>query len=185
MEGTVGDALDDLVAGFLAATCERYGREPRQEHDPEWPSPCVQGGSDADGYVTWIPVRREEEADFSGLAAALETPVHADFTAYFGRYWSDPIPATGLCGRVELLQLWNPADEERLIANQLGHVLQARRAKRPLTLFFACGDDPDQLYSIDNATGEVLREDLPKRSARQIAPSLAQFLGGLRAEPGS
>ena len=130
-------------------------------------------------------MRREQPADFSGLAAALETAIHPDFIAYFGRYWSDPIPASGLCGHVELLLLWNMADEERLVANQLGHVLQARRAKRPLTLFFACGDDPDQLYSLDNSSGEVLREDLPKRSARIIAPSLANFLAGLRAGPGS
>jgi SecY interacting protein Syd len=185
MSDSVAEALDLLVDGFLAATRERYGRDPHQPHDPAWPSACLQGGVDGDGNVTWRPVRREAPADFGGLAAALETAIHSDFVAYFGRYWSDPIPASGLCGRVELLQLWNPEDEERLVANQLGHVLQARRAKRPLTLFFACGDDPDQLYSIDNDSGEVLREDLPKRSARVIAPSLANFLAGLRAEPGS
>ncbi len=185
MSDTVEAALDALVDGFLVATRARFGRDPRQAHDPAWPSPCVRGAPDEDGHITWRPVRREAPADFGGLADALETTIHPDFLAYFGRYWSDPITATGLCGHVELLQLWNPADEERLIANQLGHVLQARRAKRPLSLFFACGDDPDQLYSLDNVSGEVLREDLPKRSARVIAPSLANFLAGLRAEAGS
>jgi SecY interacting protein Syd len=163
MNDSVEEALDALVDAFLEGTHERHGRDPCQERDLEWPSPCEHEGSDTDGKVTWRPVRRETPADFSGLAAALETAIHPDFKAYFGRYWSDPIPSSGLCGNVELLQLWNPADEERMVANQLGHVLQARRAKRPLTLFFACGDDPDQLYSLDNTTGEVLREDLPKR----------------------
>ena len=185
MNDALEAALDALVDGFLTATRERHGRDPQQPHDPAWPSPCLQGGVEDNGNVTWRPVLRDTPADFSGLAAALETAIHPDFLAYFGRYWSDPIPASGLCGRVELLQLWNPADEERMIANQLGHVLQARRAKRPLTLFLACGDDPDQLYSLDNTSGEVLREDLPKRSARIIAPSLTHFLAGLRAEPGA
>lgn len=178
-------ALDALVAGFIEATRARRGRDPRIERDPAWPSPCEQGEADAEGFVAWRPVRREDGLDVSGLATALETPVHPDFAAFFGRYWSDPLPASGLCGRLELLQLWNAEDEERLVANQLGHVLQARRARRPLTLFFACDADPDRLYSLDNATGEVLREDLPKRTSRTIAPSLAAFLAGLRAEPGA
>jgi SecY interacting protein Syd len=178
-------ALDTLVEGFIYATRERHGRYPRQVHDPAWPSPCEKGAPDADGRVEWRPVRRNGPADFAGLAAALETDLHPDFGAYFGRYWSDPLPAAGLYGRVELLQLWNAEDQERLVANQIGHVLQARRARRPLTLFFACTDDPDLLYSLDNASGEVLREALRERSARVIAGSLAEFLAGLRAEPGA
>jgi len=184
-ELTIESALDDLVACFLAATHQRHDRDPRQQHDPAWLSPCEQGAPDDYGFVTWRPVRREEPPDFNGLAAAFEANIHADFITYFGRYWSDPLPASGLSGRIELLQLWNPADEERLVANQIGHVLQMRRERRPLTLFFACGDDPDLLYSLDNATGEVLREDLPKRKARVIAESLTLFLEGLRAEPGA
>jgi len=178
-------ALDDLVAGFLAATRECHGRDPRQQHDPAWPSACEHGEPDDYGFIAWRPVRRDVPADFSGLAAALEADIHPDFSAYFGRYWSDPLPASGLCGQVELLQLWNPADEERLVANQIGHMLQMQRERRPLTLFFACSDNPDQLYSLDNATGEVLREDLPKRNARVVAESLTLFLEGLRAEPGA
>ncbi len=184
MADALGAALDALVAGFLAATRARHGRDPRLQRDPEWPSPCEQGTADAEGWIAWRPVRRTSPPDLGGLAAALETAIHPDFGAYFGRYWSDPLPVSGLYGRLELLQLWNAQDEERLVANQLGHVLQARRARRPLTLFFACGDDPDLLYSLDNVTGEVLREDLPKRSARPVAPSLVQFLAGLRAEAG-
>lgn len=182
MAAELEEALDGLVAGFLAATRARHGRDPQQAHDPDWPSPCVQAVTS--DRATWRPVRRDDPTDFSGLAAALETPIHPDFAAYFSRYWSDPLPATGLCGRIELLQLWNPADEERLLANQIGHVLQQRRGRQPLTLFFACGDDPDQLYSLDNASGAVLREDLPRRTRRVIGDSLAHFLAGLRAEAG-
>ena len=178
-------ALDELVEGFLVATRDRHDRDPRQQHDPDWPSSCEQGLPDDYGFVTWRPVRRDTPADFSGLATAFEAEIHPDFSRYFGRYWSDPLPASGLCGRVELLQLWNPADEERLVENQIGHVLQMQRERRPLTLFFACGDNPDQLYSLDNASGQVLREDLPKRKARVVAESLTTFLEGLSAEPGA
>jgi SecY interacting protein Syd len=185
MGAALETALDELVADFLAATRARHGRDPQQAHDPDWPSPCVQTAPDDAGRVTWRPVRRTTPADFSGLADALETAIHPDFSTYFGRYWSDPLPAGGLYGRLELLQLWNPADEERLLANQIGHVLQQRRGRQPLTLFFACNDDPDQLYSLDNDSGTVLREELPRRTRRVVADSLAQFLSGLRAAAGA
>lgn len=185
MSDAIDTALDALVAGFLAATRARHGRDPVQSFDPAWPSPCQQGAPDAEGRIAWRPVRRAEPPDFGGLAAALETPLHPDFTACFARYWSDPIPASGLYGRLELLQLWNAADEERLVENQIGHALQKRRARQPLTLFFACGDDPDLLFSLDNASGEVLREDLRAQTPRVVAASLAVFVGGLRAEPGA
>ncbi|HEY5789408.1 MAG TPA: SecY-interacting protein Syd, partial [Gammaproteobacteria bacterium] len=147
-------------------------------------SPCLHGTPDADGLVAWQPLRRTEPPDFSGLAAALERPLPAAWEAYFGRYWSETLPTGGLYGRVELLQLWNPEDQERLVANQLGHVLQRRRRGQSPSLFFACADDPDQLYSVDLDSGAVLREQLSRGTQRELAASLADFLAGLKALAG-
>ena len=184
MDEAVAGALDRLVAEFVARTTERHGRLPRQAHDPDWPSPCQQGAPDASGRILWAPRRRVPAGDYAGLAAALELALPASWLTFFGRYWSDAIPVGGLCGPLELLQVWNDADAERLVANQLGHVLQRRRRRLPATLFFACGDDPDLLYSVDVASGAVLREELGRNRSRTLADDLGTFLEGLAARPG-
>jgi len=179
MADAAARALDDFIERILAATRQRHGRLPRQLRDPEWPSPCQVGAPASDGQGSWQPLRRDVSADFSGLANALDSDIHPDWQLLLSRYWSDHLPASGSYGRLELLQLWNPADEERMVANQIGHALQRARRHQPLTLFIACSDDPDLVYSIENATGKVLKENLARSSEREIAATLAEFVSDL------
>ncbi len=169
------------MEAWLARVRADTGGLPRQEYDPAWPSPCQVGPPDADGMIQWRPVARDLSADFSGLARALEAPVHPDFQAYYGSYWCDSFEVQAPDGGLTLLQVWNQADFERLIGNLLGHALAKQKARQPLTLFFACADEDDLFLSLENHSGRILLERPGHKPLRELAPDLAAFLGRLRA----
>ena len=174
------EALDAFVEGWLAAWHEHQGGFPRQPYSPDWPSPCQQGAPGGDGQIEWKPVRRRKPPDFSGFEHALETRAHPDFRQWYGRYYSDNLPARHGELSLECLFVWNDRDFERLIANQLGHVLEKRRARQPLTLFVACVDDPEYLVSMDNTSGAIALERVGHGVEDVLAASAAQFLRALR-----
>lgn len=181
------------VASELDAFVERYVQQYPElvdPFDPQWRSPCETGepftAGDDERCVSWRPLRRAFADDFAGLERALETTIHDDIKAYYGRYWSGGLEATAQEGHVSLILLWNPADAERLVENLIGHALAKRRVRAPFTVFFACTEPDSELFlSVDNATGEVVLEAPGSKPIRTVAPSLTVFLRGLvPAAPG-
>lgn len=180
---TVTDALADFIERYLAATRTLTHDLPRQPFDPDWPSLCQVGEPEA-GLIRWQPVVCDPPPDFSGLEHALDTPLHPDITQYYGSFWSDSLPATHNEGLVDLILLWNAADFERLVGNVIGHALAKRRARQPLTVFFACTEPDSELFlSVDNQSGKVLLEYPGRPPEREIAPSLADFIRQLHPAP--
>ena len=193
----VAAELDAFVARYVAAFPDLV-----DPFDPQWRSPCETGDpyesrtqrgltppcpTDGVKVVPWRPLRRAFADDFAGLERALEVPIHDDVKAYYGRYWSGGLEATAAEGHVSLILLWNPSDAQRLVENLIGHALAKRRARAPLTIFFACTEpDSDLFLSIDNATGAVVLEAPGAKPIRTVAPSLTVFLRGLvPAAPGT
>lgn len=188
----------DPVVTATRALFERYlarHPEPVAEYDPEWPSPCEVGHwfyAEADDQeepgtrlIRWRPQPRWTDPqsgwpeDFNGLEAGLETPIHPDFKALFS-HWSATLELNAPDGHVSLLQLWNPADVERYIENLIGHILVQRRARAPLTLFFACTEpDSELILSLHNDTGAVVLEEPGRPPQREVAGDLATFLATL------
>ena len=183
------------VVAATSRLFERYlsrNPAPTTDYDPDWPSPCEQGrwfdaGNDQtpEPRIRWQPVPRWEEAgsgwpqDFDGLENALETTVHPDFKALFS-HWSATLELTGPRGHVSLLQVWNRADVERYIENLIGHVLIQRRARAPLTLFFACTEpDSELILSLENKTGAVVLEEPGREPVETLSGGLAEFLDQL------
>jgi SecY interacting protein Syd len=180
---TVDQVLDRFVQRYLAQYPELY-----ELYDPEWRSPCETGEpvTTRDGYkvVPWQPLRRPFADDFAGLERALETAIHPDIKAYYGRYWSAGLEATALDGHVSLLFIWNPQDAERLVENLIGHAMAKQRAKSGFSVFFACTEPKSDLFlSIDNATGAVVLERPGYPAIRTVARSVAEFLGQLEPAP--
>jgi SecY interacting protein Syd len=192
-QDTAGGAPTDVAAELDAFVARYVADFPSlvDPFDPQWRSPCETGEpyESADGVevVPWRPLRRAFADDFAGLERALEVPIHADVKAYYGRYWSGGLEATADEGHVSLILLWNPSDAQRLVENLIGHALAKRRARAPLTVFFACTEpDSDLFLSIDNATGAVVLEAPGAKPIRTVAPSLTVFLRGLvPAAPGT
>jgi SecY interacting protein Syd len=148
--------------------------------DSQWPSPCYRQEKKDGDWVAWKPILREVPGVFTGLEAGLEMIIHPDIIAYYGRYWSDNLNAKAEQGRLQFLQAWNEEDYQRLQQNIVGHILMKRRLKQAETLFFALTDEDDFILSIDNASGEVMLEQVGLVPQEILAPNLASFLETLQ-----
>ncbi|MCZ6888157.1 MAG: SecY-interacting protein Syd [Gammaproteobacteria bacterium] len=175
----VSAALDNFIGAYLAEFPDL-----REIHDPKWRSPCEDGqpfrlhtGLEV---IRWQPLKRAYARDFDALERALETDIHPDIKSYFGSYWSGGLEATAPDGHVSLIMIWNIEDADRLVENLIGHAMAKQRAKSPFTVFFACTEsDSDLFLAVDNQTGHVVLERPGYKPIREVAESLAEFLGGL------
>ena len=178
------------AADALAAFVDRYvAAFPRllEPYDADWRSPCeCEQPFEANGerWVPWQPCRRAPAADFDGLEHALELQLHPAIKSYFGAFWSGNLEAEARDGHVSLILLWNPDDVDRLVENLIGHALAKQRARQPFTVFFACTEADSELFlSVANDTGEVLLEQPGRKPLRSVAPTLEEFLLGLKPAP--
>jgi len=190
-----GDAIGSQVCrqverigdDYLALAHLRVNGLPLTQFDPQWPSVCVVESHGHD-QCRWRPVRMPRPPAFSRLADALEVPILPALRAFFSVRWSAALPVTFLDNDLDLLQLWSEQDFEHLVANLIGHALEKRRIRQPLTLFFALVDD-DRLLSVDNDTGAVFLETLGQRHPLEVCASLPEFLAQLQVRwpetPGS
>ncbi len=169
------------LADFVRLYREHNGGRLWANFDPDWRSPCEIGKPDAQGHIAWAPVPRNSGADdFQGLERALEIPIHADIKAYYGSFWSGHLEAEFAQRHISLLLLWNTQDAERLIGNLIGHALEKKRRKFPLTLFFACAEpDCESFLSVDNVSGVVLLESPGSGAITEIAEDLPTFFRAL------
>ena len=179
MSSEVDIALGRLFQRYVDH-CQRInGTLPTQSHDPAWVSPCQVGEPDADGMIQWQPTKRSRSADFGGLEHALEVEIHPDIKSFYGCYWADVMKLETREGGLTLIQIWNEADFDRLVENILGHAMAKQRIKAPLTVFIATTDEGEHMLSVDNASGRVVLEEPGSLPAREVSPSLAQFLDRL------
>jgi len=154
--------------------------------DPDWRSPGETHQS-AD-RTFWRPAVQSEPVDFSGLANAVEAPIHPDICAFYGSFWAGNLEATSAEGHVSLIQLWNTDDFDRLVANLIGHYMAKQRINQPYTVFVA-NTEPDSEFflSIDNKTGKILLEEAGKPPVREVESDIATFLNRLtpvKQDPG-
>ena len=168
-------ALADFVERTLGITENGVIAAP---FDPDWRSPCERY-QDQD-HTWWSPVPQSPGVDFAGLEHALELTLHPDIRSYYTCFWSGTLEADSEEGPVSLIQLWNPDDFERLVANLIGHALNTRRARSPFTVFFANTDPDSELFlSIDNESGRILLEEPGRAPIREVDGSLTSFLNRL------
>ncbi len=159
--------------------------------DAAWPSVCYHSIDSADsGSVFndgdacyWSPVKQHQNPAqqdmFHRLGDALGLDIHPDLAAFYSRYWSQHLTATTPDGELELIQVWNQDDMERLRSNLLGQAMDKRKRKQPLSFFFAVTSPEDGMLCVNNDSGEVWFELPGKKPVRKIADSLPLFLQSL------
>jgi SecY interacting protein Syd len=153
------------------------------EFDKDWPSLCYQSGAKTDStepLVQWAPVKQTGQDMFSRLEQALNTKVHPDIITFYTSYWANHLQASSPDGDLELLQIWNQEDMERLRSNLIGHALDKKKRKQALSFFFAITIPDDGMLSLNNDTGEIWYELPGKKPVRKIADSLAEFISSLQ-----
>ena len=175
----IAQELDRLAAEFIDACAARDGTLPTLPYDAEWESEAIVGRA-PDDQVFWRPTRRSDPFSLSGLSSALEAKLPTECADYFGYFWSGSIPVIWGERPFELLQLWNGEDENNLMHNLLGHSLEKKRVREPLTVFFALVDDA-RFLSVDVASGAVLLEEVGGERPEEVAADLATLLSSVTA----
>lgn len=178
MEQNVQQSLHNLVQRLRS---EAEASDPRFliEYDPDWPSPCYLQTAEAGEMVDWQPVPMDIQLSFANIENAMQITLNEQFCHYFTTQWSFNLLTQASEGQCELLQVSNQDDFERLQQNLIGHLMMKQRLKQPPTLFFGLTDEDDFILSVDNASGEVVLEQVGKNPVRCLAPDLATFLDGL------
>lgn len=150
-------------------------------YESEWPSSCfsttaelIEGQS-----YPWQPVKQVAQDMFQRLSNALECDIHPDLIEFYSRYWSGHLTATSKEGDLELLQVWNQEDMERLRSNLVGHALSKKKQKKSLSFFIGLTAPDDGMLCIENDTGEIWYEMPGKRPIRKVANNLAEFIDRL------
>ncbi|HIG39966.1 MAG: SecY-interacting protein Syd [bacterium] len=175
----VSEALDHLHNKILTLNGVEYFTN---DFDPDWRSECEI--STVGDSTHWKPSLQSSSLNFSGLANAAEADIHPDIQAYYGSYWSGGLKLKSREGPVDLIQLWNSADFDRLIENLVGHLFMKQRAKQSFTVFFATTEPDSELFlSIDNESGKILLEEPGQTPIRELDTDITSFLNRLEAEP--
>jgi SecY interacting protein Syd len=172
----------EAMQNFVAKLMDKVQRDTRAlmiEYDDQWPSECYQEHKESGSLVIWQPIVQQDNHDWQNVASALELDLHESVSQFFQTYWSHHLKAMHSNGPIELIQVWNAQDAQRLQQNMVGHILMKRRLKHPETLFFALTEQEDVILSVDNQTGAVVVEQLGKKPTQIIANDLASFIESL------
>ena len=109
----------------------------------------------------------------------LEITLHPDIKVFYTEFWSESLFAKSNGENYELLQVWNEQDFAILQENLIGHVLMKRRLKQAETLFIGLTDEDDIIVSVDNASGQVVLEQVGQEPHKILANSLPDFISAL------
>ncbi|MTI14571.1 SecY-interacting protein [Sansalvadorimonas verongulae] len=175
-------ALQQFHNNYLNQYKQIHGCLPVCEKDEQWLSPCEQAHPDSE-LTYWQPVTGSPSLDFKGLESAMGLSIHPDVSTYFTAFFSGHIPARCTDGDLELLQIWNRDDFDRLQENLIGHLMMKKKKRQEPTIFFAVTDNDEIILSVVNATGEVWAERVGQNPHRKLANSLPEFLNTLEVPP--
>jgi SecY interacting protein Syd len=170
------DVLKQFVADYSKAVANKTGLLPQVCHDPQWCSPCEQSEVKEGEMVSWQWQNQGGSLNFNDLEQALELSFHPDIKAYYNSIYCGPVFASVEQQQIELLQVWNDQDFERLSQNIIGHILMQRRLKQDYTVFIGCIVNGEQMLCIDNQTGQIILEVAGDKKRTVLAQSLAEFL---------
>lgn len=181
--------LDNFFKRYLNTVQADSADLPITNNEPDWPSACQQGqpflSETMQDSIHWLPVLRasasepeESSKALTGLEKALELKIRPEIHSFFSRYWSEQIDCIFQQGNLTLLFVWNEADMDRLVENQIGHALGKIRNKQTLTFFIACTDS-DYIISVENDSGQVVLERPGYPMEKILSANLNQFINEL------
>lgn len=175
-------ALDNFVSRYIEA--HKLNNRPMvTEFTRDWVSPCLKGNNfDSVGEgeeIQWQPILWNNTQGLDDLAKALEVEIDPSLLVYYTRYLSNNMDASTQRGELQLIFPWNHDDFAQLQENLIGHVLMKRRLGQEDTFFIGVTDEEDFIISLDNATGQVMLEQVGLAPKDVLANSLAEFLDTL------
>ena len=135
-------------------------------------------------HYPWQPIKQEHQDMFERLSDALEIESSPwPYQLFIPAIGLITLPATSKDGDLELLQVWNQDDMERLRSNLLGHALDKKKRKHELSFFFiAVTTSEDGMLCINNNSGEFGMKSPAKNQSVKL-PTRCDWFSRLAANP--
>ena len=179
MNHSVNTALWAFTERYVNAWQIQHASLPQTEAYLGLLSPCIV--QETKNIILWKPIQRSLIGDFSDIENAIGFCLHDDLKNFYsGLYCAD---MKGILNEdhLELIQVWNEDDWFRLQENILGHLMMQKRLKQNPTIFIASTADDQDVISICNLTGTILKERIGTDERVSLSPDLVSFL--LQLEP--
>lgn len=181
-------ALWDFSMLYVQSWQQAHHTLPIAQGYDNLPSPCQvvqsaflteQAALKREDEVRWQPVKREQFADFSNVEQGIDLTLHPDIKSFYACQFAADIPVLFQGEPLVLIQVWNDEDLRRLQENILGHLVMQKRLKNDPSVFIASTNHENELVSICNSTGKVIKEKIGTKERIVLANQMVDFIHAL------
>ncbi|NUF28363.1 SecY interacting protein Syd [Gilliamella bombicola] len=161
------------LLNFTTRWIEQFKYAPQSEDLHAIPSPCILKTEKLTVY--WQPFLLEPPRNLTIIEQVIGIKLHPSTHIFYGTQYAGNMTAKFNDTNLVLIQAWNDDDFSNLEQNLIAHLSQQKRLKRIPTIFIASTDDSTKIISINNLTGEVVKEDLITGELTTLTNDLISF----------
>ncbi|MDF7667007.1 SecY-interacting protein [Orbaceae bacterium ESL0727] len=177
-------ALLEFTQRWLA----QFTEAPYSESLHAIPSPCIVENSQQSTTkrpqlaVAWRPVLMVPAKNLNIVEQVMAITLHPSAHVFYGTQYAGDINVTfkGTADEhplpVSLIQIWNDDDFSRLEQNLIAHLSMQKKFNRVPTVFIATTAEDSDIISLNNQSGEIVKESLITGELLTLAPNLTTFL---------
>ncbi|MCO6538365.1 MAG: SecY-interacting protein [Gilliamella sp.] len=165
------------LLNFTTRWIEQFKYAPQSEELHAIPSPCILKTDHL--TVFWQPFLLEPPRDLSIVEQVIGIILHPSAHIFYGTQYAGNMTAKFTDTHLTLIQAWNDDDFSTLEQNLIAHLSQQKRLKRTATIFIATTDDSTKIISLNNLTGEIVKEDLITGELTTLTNDLISFFNQL------
>ncbi|MCX8656670.1 SecY-interacting protein [Gilliamella sp. B2840] len=162
---------------FTTRWLNQFDYAPQSEELHSIPSPCILKTQQL--TVFWRPFILQPPRDLSIVEEVVGITLHPCSHIFYGTQYAGNMAAKLADTNLTLIQTWNDDDFSNLERNLIAHLSQQKKLKRVPTIFIAATDEDTEIISLNNLTGEVVKEDLITGELITLSQNLTTFLNKL------
>lgn len=162
---------------FTTRWLNQFDYAPQSEELHAIPSPCILKTKQL--TVFWQPFALQPPRDLSIVEEVVGITLHPSSHIFYGTQYAGNMTAKFADIKLTLIQAWNDDDFSNLEQNLIAHLSQQKKLKRVPTIFIAATDESTEIISLNNLTGEIVKEDLITGELTTLTQDLTSFLNKL------
>lgn len=162
---------------FTTRWLNQFDYAPQSEELHTIPSPCILKTEQL--TVFWQPFALQPPRDLSIVEEVVGITLHPSSHIFYGTQYAGNMTAKFADIKLTLIQAWNDDDFSNLEQNLIAHLSQQKKLKRVPTIFIAATDESTEIISLNNLTGEIVKEDLITGELTTLTQDLTSFLNKL------
>lgn len=164
---------------FTSRWIDQFDDAPQSEELHAIPSPCILKTEQLTVY--WQPFLLTPSRSLAIVEQLVGITLHPSSHVFYGTQYAGNMTAKFNNINLVLIQPWNDDDFSNLEQNLIAHLSQQKKLRRTPTVFIASTNESTEIISLNNLTGEVVKEDLITGELTVLADDLPQFLQQLVA----